>query len=334
MKSSTLTAYEAAQTSAAFIALPAAGYLRLAGPDQVTFLQRQTTNDMRLLKPGQALLNVLTSPTARILDVFYMVQEPWAATSEATPGAIALLPTPGQADATARYLKSRIFFMDKVTVTDASSEFNQLDLLGPESGRVLEHLGVKDLPASGRVTSAAFEEAELYVLAAAPSYGLGYRLLVPPTRFAALVDALQAAGAASLDAEGYETLRVEAGLPAAGRELTETYTPLETGLKTAISDNKGCYTGQEIIARQITYDKVTQKLCGLRLSQPASPGARIWAEDKPAGHITSTTVSPHLGPVALAIIKRPYFEPGTAVLVGDTLENAFPAQVEALPFLK
>jgi folate-binding protein YgfZ len=139
-------------------------------------------------------------------------------------------------------------------------------------------------------------------------------------------------GAAALDGVDYESLRVEAGLPAAGHELTETYTPLETGLEAAISDNKGCYTGQEIIARQITYDKVTQHLCGLRLSQPASPGARIWAEEKLAGQVTSITASPRYGPLALAIIKRPYFEPGTAVLVGETIESAIQAQVQALPF--
>jgi tRNA-modifying protein YgfZ len=128
------------------------------------------------------------------------------------------------------------------------------------------------------------------------------------------------------DAE-YEILRLEAGLPAAGHELTEEYTPLETGLEQLVSTSKGCYTGQEVLARQVNYDKVTRHLAGLRLKAEVPAGSSVTSEGKPAGIITSIAISPRLGPIALAVLRRPYHEPGTAVSVGE-----IKGTVEALPF--
>ena len=95
--------------------------------------------------------------------------------------------------------------------------------------------------------------------------------------------------------------------------MSEAYTPLEVGLQAAISDSKGCYTGQEIIARQITYDKVTQQLRILRMEKPLEPGAQVRVEGKKAGVLTSAAESPQFGPVGLAVLKRPHHEIGTLV---------------------
>jgi folate-binding protein YgfZ len=136
-----------------------------------------------------------------------------------------------------------------------------------------------------------------------------------------------------LEDEDYSILRIEAGLPAAEAELSEDYTPLEAGLQSAISSTKGCYTGQEVVARQLTYDKVTQHLCGLRLEQRTQPGERLWAADgSRAGKITSAASSPLFGEIALAVVKRPFHQPGERLGVGETLETSAQAQVVALPF--
>jgi folate-binding Fe-S cluster repair protein YgfZ len=86
-------------------------------------------------------------------------------------------------------------------------------------------------------------------------------------------------------------------------------------LDVAISSVKGCYTGQEIIARQITYDKVTRRLVGLRLESPVDPMVAIQVDGRTVGAITSVAASPRWGLIALAVIKRPHHEPGTAVTV-------------------
>ena len=123
--------------------------------------------------------------------------------------------------------------------------------------------------------------------------------------------------------------RVELGRPASGAELVEEYNPLEAGLAWACAENKGCYTGQEIIARQITYDKVTKTLVGLRLAGAVAQGSEVTVEGRPVGVVTSVAHSPSLNaPIALAIIKRPHNAPGTDAQVGDQA-----ATVVALPFV-
>jgi len=142
---------------------------------------------------------------------------------------------------------------------------------------------------------------------------------------------LAEAGARGLVGEAYETVRVEAGLPAAGRELTDAYTPLETGLRAAVHEAKGCYTGQEVLARQINYDKITRQMVGLRLETPVQRGAAVQVEGRGAGEVTSAVVSPRFGAIALAVVKRPHFEPGTVVMVASGEETAR-GEVVALPF--
>jgi folate-binding protein YgfZ len=170
-------------------------------------------------------------------------------------------------------------------------------------------------------------------LALEPTFGLGVRLLLPAANLAAIENFLDQSGAAQLSDEEYSILRIESGLPAGGAELTEDYTPLETGLAAAISGTKGCYTGQEVIARQVTYDKVAQHLCGLRLTRRAQPGERLWAPDgSPVGKVTSVATSPRIGEIALAVVKRPHHEPGSDLWVGEALESAMEGRVVSLPF--
>jgi tRNA-modifying protein YgfZ len=318
--------YQAALEGVAFYSHPAAGYLRIAGADRAAFIQRQTSNDIRLLAPDRAVLSVLTSPTARILDVLYFVDEG----NEGQIGAVTL---PGRGAATFRFLKSRIFFNDQVAVTDLSPTTAQIDLMGPGAGEVLRQLGLSgEIPLHG-VQKAPIHGFDARVVHTSPSFILGSRLLLPVEAMPTLEASLEAAGAARLDPQVYELLRIEAGIPGPGGELTEAFTPLETGLESAVSDKKGCYTGQEILARQVTYDKVTQKLRGLLLTGEAAPGDRVWAEGKPAGEITSAALSPRLGWIALAVLKRSFLEPGLPVAAGRTSEAAQPAVVSSLPFV-
>lgn len=313
--------YKAALEEVVFYPQPEAGYLRIAGEDRVNFIQRQTTNDVHLLQPPRALLSVLTSPVARILDVFYLLDE---------VDAIGTLTLPGFAHKTADFLKSRIFFMDRVTVKDFSKSIAQYDLFGPQAQNLLQRLGIQ-APALNQVSDGEIDGKRLRILALEKCFGPGYRLILAASDGETVETTLRQNGALCLSADSFEALRVEIGQPQADKELSEEYTPLEAGLFSAIADGKGCYTGQEIIARQLTYDKVTQQLCGLRLSELTPAGERIYAEGKPAGTLTSFAHSPRFGPIALAILKRPYFQPGTQVALGSASSD-LSAVVTALPF--
>lgn len=323
MTQTTLNAYLAARQGAAFYWPLSPGFLVLAGEDRLDFLQRQTTNDLRLLGPGRSLQTVLTSPTARILDVLIVFE--WE-------GGLGIITLPGRVQRTARDLRGKIFFMDRVTVSDASATVVQVDLEGPQAAAMLARLGLAVAPGPDQTAAFDLDGAPVQVIAHPGLCGAGYRLLAAIDRAEALPAALSAAGAAPLDAHSYELLRIEAGLPGPDGELTDAYNPLEVGLEGLISERKGCYTGQEIIARQISYDKVTRKLVGLRLASPAAVGTKLELDAKQVGEITSAAVSPRLGPLALAVVKRPHSELGAMLVAAPKDSDAISAVVAALPF--
>lgn len=305
----------------AFFILPQAGYLRVAGEDRLDFLQRQSTNDLSLLEPGKALTTVLTNPAARILDVFTVFSQ---------GESLELLTLPGYATTTFQYLRSRIFFRDRVEIFDLSHEFIQMDLIGPHLGDALNLPELSGLPASESLINAESLGASMRMI------GLrnwGWRLIIPLREAMDLANHLEAQGITRLDEKQYDILRIESGRPAAGHELTDDYTPLETGLGFAVSDKKGCYTGQEVIARQITYDKITRRLSGVFLDGEVVPGEHVKIADSglTIGKITSVAESPRFGWIALAVLKRPHDQPGTSVVI-ESRSRLISGDVVALPF--
>lgn len=319
-----LTGYEAAHHGAAVYRVPEGGALRIAGADQRDFIQRQTTNDIRPLSPERSVQTVLTSPTARILDVWRLVL---------AGDAITAITLPGRGPATLGYLQKRIFFKDQVTVADASAEIVQFELFGPAAADALVHMGLEAAPAPEAVVTLPIEDGIAHVIGAPEVFG-GYLLVVPAERVGDMAKRLAAAGAEPITPAAYDVLRVELGRPGPAHELTDEHTPLEANLDAAISDSKGCYTGQEIIARQITYDKVTKRLVGIRLAGPCAPGDAVQVDGRSAGAITSVADSPQHGLLALAVIKRPHFEPGTEVTIlgGEDGAETSTGTVAALPF--
>jgi folate-binding protein YgfZ len=318
-----LSPYDAARLSAVFYRVPVGGSLRLTGEHRRDFLQRQTSNDLGLLDSGRAVLTVLTSPAGRILDVLYLVQE---------PEAIFALTLPGIAVETTQFLQSRIFFMDRVAVDDLSQAYVQVDLIGPGAGRILADLGLNDELVPNHILTLSIGAGLTRVLGLERSFGFGYRLISPLDDWAAIEANLLKGGVTALGEDTYQILRVEAGVPAVGHELTGDYTPLETGLAEAVSDSKGCYTGQEVLARQISYDKVTQSLCGMQLDGPVENGTRLWEDGKAVGKLTSTANSPRFGWIGLAVVKRPYNRSGVTVRVGEKDGVGCQANIVKLPF--
>lgn len=321
--------YEAAIHKAVFYVHENGGFLRVDGPDQASFIQRQTTNDIRLLQPGRAILSVLTTPSARILDVLYLHHNSEALSLNHSGEApvTTLLTLPGKAEDTFRFLKSRIFFMDKVSVTDCSQEFIQIDLFGPKAQQTLRHLGITGPVSAGQTINYIGRAYSFMVIGHEPDFSPGYRLVLAGEKTDIFIDMLQNSGAMKIGFNTLEISRIEAGKPGAGHELIERFTPLEAGLRAAVSDSKGCYTGQEIIARQITYDKISQALCNVRLSHACQDGERLFFDDTPAGILTSTTRSPRFGFIGLAIIRRPFNQIGTQLRVLDQI-----AVVADMPF--
>jgi folate-binding protein YgfZ len=208
-----------------------------------------------------------------------------------------------------------------VKVVDASEERGVISLIGP---RAAEVAGTPPLP------EFANERASVGgVDLLAVGTGAGIDLFFPVAERERLTAALLAAGAVAVAPEAAEILRVEAGAPRFGAEMDTATMPAEAGIvEAAVSFTKGCYIGQETVARLHYKGKPNRHLRGLRLSGPAAPGAALRLGDKEVGTLGSAIVSPALGRIGLAIVRREA-EPGAELAVG---EDGVTAQVVALPF--
>lgn len=317
-----LPAYEAALNNVVYFCQAETGVLRLSGADRVDFLQRQTTNDLRLLTTERIVSTVLTSPTARILDVFSILD---------VDESLMVLSLSGRFQETFKFLRSRIFFSDQVTIDDLSTDFSLIYLFGPQLDSVLQNLNLK-IPEPDHFINVEINRHLITMIAQNIHSEIGCWFLLPRMFVDAVAAALEKEGATTMSPDIFEILRVESGQPGTFGELTEAYTPLEIQLQALISDTKGCYTGQEIIARQITYDKVTKKLVGIRLDDLVDVGAKIEIDGKSGGTLTSVVQSPRFGVIGLAVLRRQYCEAGTDVSVLRQDGSSTEGEVVKIPF--
>jgi aminomethyltransferase len=307
--------YAAAHTGVVAIWRSQEGRVRALDRDRLDLLHRMSTNDLNSLPVGQARQTVLTTPIARIVDVLWVLNR----------GDTALALTgEGRATAVRRWLAGYIFYNDKVKYVDATAELAQFGLYGPQAAQAAEAL----LPGAAALVENHFlDQDEVIVLRGRPLAGGGYTVIAPAARAPELWERAIGAGAVPAGDETYELLRLKAGQPVAGHELTENYIPLEANLWGAVSFHKGCYIGQEIIARMESRGKLARRLMGLRLEKPVDVGAEVKVDGAAAGSVTSAGVLPDLGPVALAFLKTAHAEPGATVRVGEAAGT-----VAALPF--
>jgi tRNA-modifying protein YgfZ len=324
------TEYYTAINRSAFYSYQQPGLLLILGLDRAEFLQRQTTGDVRLLNNKNAVLSVLTSPSARILDVFILLESP-IEIGDVAAGGIAAITLPNRGGETARFLKSRIFFNDNVKVEDISRGICQVDVLGPQAGGLLEELTHQAPPEPLESLPAQVSGAPVRLVGLPASLSAGWRIIALSDVLPHIQRQLGELGAVQLSDDTYQILQVESGLPSPSQELTDTFTPLEVGLREAIMDGKGCYTGQEVIARQINYNKIAKQLTGLKLDSLPLLGAEVKASGVHAGKVTSTADSPRYGPLALAVLRRPHNEPRSRLTVLSEGQEIH-AEVVRLPF--
>jgi folate-binding protein YgfZ len=221
--------------------------------------------------------------------------------------------------------------MDKVTLANLSGEYSQIDVEGPQADQQLLLAGVTALPEVGQIYTTQINGCAITLIGRLGLFGAGYRMVFPNTASAAIEEWLTSSGIEAMSETEFELLRIEHGLPGEKTELNENFTPLEVNLSEYVSGTKGCYTGQEVLARQVTYDKITRRLVGLKLSQTVEPGSPVVAEGKLIGNVTSSAKSPRFGPLALAVLKRPYFEPGLEVSI-EASSGWVTGSIATLPF--
>jgi hypothetical protein len=313
-------AIQAARQGVALVDLSHWGRLKISDDDRIRFLHNQSTNDFQRLKPGQGCDTVFVTSTARTIDL---------ATAYVMEDAVLLLVSPNRRQQLIEWLDRYLFPMDRVELKDVSSESATFSLIGPESDALLKKLGVEIPIGEAYASHQQLTLDELPVRVAVGS-GLalpGYTLIVPADDAAKLWQTLTAAGAIPIGDRIWEQLRIEQGRPMPERELTEDYNPLEAGLWQTISFSKGCYIGQETIARLNTYKGVKQQLWGVRLGAPVQPGSVVTVEGEKVGKLTSFTETER-GLFGLAYIRTKAGGVGLKVQVAEV-----EGEIVDVPFL-
>jgi tRNA-modifying protein YgfZ len=309
--------YAAITGAAGLLDRSARGKLDVTGPDAADFLQGQVTNDVLALGSGDGCYAALLDPKAHITADMRIL----------SAGAADLwLDTEAEAlQAVLGHL--RMYKIGRqVEIADRTTERAILSLLGPASAAVATRAtGVPAPAAAHDWVQAQLGSVDVRVVAT----GEGVDLLGP----AGVADTLQAAlldaGATEIGDEAAEVLRVERGIPRYGVDMGPDNLPGEAGIvERAVSFTKGCYIGQEPVARMYHRGRPNRHLRGLRLDVAVSAGEPLVAGEREVGRLTSAVTSPRLGPIGLAIVRREV-EPGERVAVGAAKVGAV---VVELPF--
>ncbi len=285
------------------------GRLVITGGDRLRFLHNQSTNDFQKLQPGQGCDTVFVTATARTIDLV---------SAYVTETSVILLTSPERREKLLQWCDRYIFPRDDVQVADVTEATACLSLLGTDSDALLGQLGIPPLSSAplGTHQEAIWGDRALR-LAVGSGLGLpGYTLILPREEKTRLVETLAEKGAEKISDRHWEILRIQQGRPTPNYELTEDYNPLEAGLWQTISFEKGCYIGQETIARLNTYQGVKQQLWGIELSAPASPGTPIYLGEEKAGILTSCIATAQ-GIRGLAYIRTKIGGKGLTVQVGE-----------------
>ena len=316
--------YAAAQTGCVLMDASVWGRLAFTGKNSLDFLNRMSTNDLHALQVGQGAGTVFTTPLARIIDRVVVY---------ARDGDVLMLTSRGNQGRVMQWLRKYIFFGDDVQIKDVTGELGMLSIYGSTSMELVRQVTGEKLSALElhHWRAAQFAGVEITIGRADPIGGGGFHLIGAQASMPALRSALIDAGCTSSGEETYQVLRVEAGCPEFGHELGDEYIPLEANLWADVSFKKGCYTGQEIIARMESRQKLAKQLQGLRFEGEVNLPAALYLEEHEVGVVTSVVCSPALGWIGLGYLKPNAAAPGQ-VVQSRHADQAVAASVSAIPF--
>jgi hypothetical protein len=304
--------YGAARTRAGWLDRSQRDRFTVSGPDRARLLHNLTTNDIQGLPIGRGCEAFVTSPQGKTLGLV---------TVHAGPDQILLRADPGALETIRPHLE-KYGVLEDAQLQDIGPETREIHLLGPRSGEILGALGIS-VPADSpelAVITAAWRDASLLVIRESPAGVPGWTLIGPLGVSEALLEAIGAVAdafpAVPVPPEVFEALRIEAGTPVQGRDVTPENLPQELDRNDrAISFHKGCYLGQETVARLDALGHVNKILRGLRVRSDTVPDAGSSLVDRSGhtvGKITSVAYSPGWrGPVALGLVRVKHAQAAT-----------------------
>jgi len=278
------------------------GLIRVTGADRARFLNGMLANDVAKLRPGDACPALQLDRKGHVLAELWVLVEPEAILLDVAPGLESEL---------SGVLEKHVI-ADDVALASASAEMVQLGIEGPGARDAVRDAGGL-APPSGHFERGSFSGESLIWIGGGSLGEEGVRVLLPRP----LLQQLRAALALpALAPTAAEVLRIEAGIPALGLDVTARNFPQEARLERAFSLSKGCYVGQEIVARIASRGAVNRLLVKLHTREPVAPGAEIRVLDTVVGQVTSSAVSSASGPIALGYVRTADARAGVRIAVG------------------
>ena len=297
------------------------GKIIVSDRDRLRFLHNQSTADFEKCQPGEGCDTVFVTSTARTIDL---------ATGLVLDNEVLLIVSPNRRKYLFDWLDKYIFFADRVKLKDVTDNLASFTLMGEQSSAILAQLGCPqstDLPQHSHHL-ANINGIEVRI-AIGTELGLpGYQLICDRDKSETLRQALTNLGAVTVDEDAWESLRIIQGRPKPDAELTEDYNPLEVGLWDTISFTKGCYIGQETIARLNTYKGVKQYLWGIKLTSSVPVGTPITLDSEKVGVLTSCTQT-DAGTIGLGYVRSKAGGVGLKVMLGE-----IEGEVSNIPFVR
>jgi tRNA-modifying protein YgfZ len=298
--------YAGLTQQAEFAELARRTVIAVSGPDRSSFLQSFTTNDIKRLTPGAGCEAFVTSPQGKTLGHVLVFCE---------TDRIVLDTSPGQAQALIGHFE-RYVITEEIQFIDESNERGVILLAGPQAASVIENLSGSRAPELPLAHSRAVLAGCQLAIRRAPFAGCDSFLLESAaTDQEAVAAALSAGGANACDQSTIDALRIEAGFPLFGPDITDENLPQEVARdKQTISFTKGCYLGQETVARIDALGHVNRLLRGVKFAGTSVPaaGTALLAAGQAVGKVTSAVWSPRLSaPLGLAYIRRQHAKAGT-----------------------
>jgi len=320
-------------SSLRIIDLSPRGKLRLSGKDYLKFLQGMLSNDVMKLEEEKGMYATILTVKGRMISDMRVYRE---------KGSILLDLEPGLNEKVIELLtKFRLSY--KANIDDITESMGLLSIQGPHSGKLLELLLEEEIPQMEEYDFLQKEVVgqELAIVNANRTGEEGFDLYLDNQGLQIIWEALMNKGEGlNIKPVGYgamNTLRIEAGIPVYGVDMDESNIPIEAGLWNALNFEKGCYVGQEVVARIKWRGHVNWHLMGFQSEGENSPGIgdEIYDGERKIGRITSSAFSHSLNkPLSLGYIRREFKEAGTKVLLQGADGSAVQAEVNDLPFYK
>ena len=290
------------------------GLIEVSGKDRLSFLHNVLTNDIKSLKPGSRTEACLLTAQATIVAVLNIL---------CCDDFVWLLCDPKVKDRLQKALE-KLIIMEQVSLKDRTHEFQLISVHGPQANELISSISNQAPP----------EKIFRVNLIGEKGYGILFSTKDSASFKETIAEEAGYHEMIEVKEEAMEIMRISAAIPKYGIDYDETNIPLECRLEHTISFTKGCFPGQEIIARLMARGGVSKKLSGMVLKGEATPNRkdRLWDQTIEAGFVTSATYDPILKKtIALGYLKKGSWSSGHLITV-ETEVGRLPARVEDLPF--